>query len=477
MRIDAEQLIAEGLSLELDSPGVRRRVELAPSRAVTGYYAHSAAGHRIVATASPGLVVRSFDWQVGGLRVAAGSGPLAQPARLDDVRVDLDIPRTAGASGTIGWQRARLDSLGLWLPGLSQPIDLVGVAVQDLSVELDGGTLRIRAARVAIARAAVTQGKLAVDVDDILFTDLRVDGEDVTVADIEVGAIRLHHADLHGALLSRPTDGGADDQGESIPARYRLDLGFADCIDGQLDVDLTADATVPLIGRRKATHRFRIPIADGSIDFKQVENDLAALEDAVLDFVFKKGALHLVKDIPLIPYDARTLVYWPLDDDEHDLAARDRVRLRRLPTYRIPTSTRSSDSGGEPSVALRTLHFDNLAIDLSVGGPATVEVAGGRIVLGSEGRAAIGSLRVQGDIHHDTSDPTDITSVELESGDWELQLEALGLAGRLLDVELLTLASIARATVTFEDVRPGAVDVAAQGLHLRGVQLRSSSDG
>ncbi len=478
MRIDAEQLAARGLSLDLDRPGMQRRLVLAPTRAVTGYYAHDRAGHRIVATAAPGLAVRRFDWQVGGVRIAARAATGGQPAEIEGVSVDLTVPTGgAGASGTAAWRRARLGTLTVWLPGLPEPIDLHGVDVHGLAVAFADGRHRVRADWAGVDRATMVHGDLTIDIERVVITDLRVDGDDILVGDVAVGSIRLEHADLRGALTSRPAGDASAGEGEPARAPRRLDLGFADGLQGQVDVDLTADATVPLLGARKATHRFRIPIDNGTIDFKELENDLAALEDAVLDFVFKKGALHLVKDIPLIPFDTRTLIYWPLDEDEHEMAASNRVRLRRLADYQLPESTSSQKkSNGGSSVELRTLHFDNLSIDLTLGGPASVELAGGRITLGSEERAAIGSLHVEGDIHHHTGDTSDVTSVAVESVDWELQLEGLSLGNRLLDVELVTLARIDEATITFEDVRPGAVTVAAQGLHLRGVQLHSAAD-
>ncbi len=333
-----------------------------------------------------------------------------------------------------------------------------GCEIDDLAISFVGGHTHIAVTRGTAARGTVATPHMAIELEDIRVRELRIGGGEVAVAELDAAVVRMCHDHLAGARPGRAA-GGARGR--------RLDLGFADHLEGKLEVDLTTDATVPLIGHRRATHKFRIPIREGAIDIKELEHDLSALEDAVLDFVFKKGALHLVKDIPLVPFDTRTLLYWPLAEDDLELAADNRVRLSRLADYHTPGSGRGKRKGGRSAIAMRELHFDNIAADLSLTGPATVDLAGGRIHLGE-----VSGLRAQGEIHHDAAEDTaDETMVELESGDWSMRIEGLDVGGRRLDVDRLAVDRLEGAAVTFHDIEPAEMRATVHGLHLERVHL------
>jgi hypothetical protein len=333
-----------------------------------------------------------------------------------------------------------------------------GCEIDDLAISFVGGHTHVAVTRATAARGTVATPHMAIELEDIRIRELRIGGGEVAVAELDAAVVRLCHDDLRRAGTGQAAGDGSD---------RRFDLGFADHLEGKLEVDLTTDATVPLIGRRRATHKFRIPIHDGAIDIKELEHDLSALEDAVLDFVFEKGALHLVKDIPLVPFDRKTLLYWPLAEGDLELAADNRVRISRLADYHTPRSGsgRGKGNGGKSSVALRELHFDNIAADLSLTGPATVDLAGGRIHLGE-----VSGLRAQGEIHHDAAEDTaDETLVELESADWSLRIEGLDVGGRRLDVDRLAVDRLEGAAITFHDVAPAEMRATVHGLHLERV--------
>src|SRR5690606_38543108 len=122
-------------------------------------------------------------------------------------------------------------------------------------------------------------------------------------------------------------------------ARAPLDLGFLDRLRGRIHLDVVTDIRLPIIRTRRATHTVRLEVRDGMIEYKRLEKGLAPLEDAVLDFAIRKGRLVLEKDIPLIPFDRRTLVSWPLEEDERRLADGGWVRLARLARPRVEVDT------------------------------------------------------------------------------------------------------------------------------------------
>jgi hypothetical protein len=463
MRIDAQKLAAQGLKLNLDRDGLRRRVELAPSHGVTGHYASDDEHIRIVARATPFLHASKLAWQLESLMVE-----LVASAELEEVTIDLDIPRDERrTSGTLLAERVRLDGLSLQLASSEHPIKLEGIEIQSLAIELGDSGTRVRAARVSIESMSLTVGEMELRAEGLAIGQLDVAGGDVAASAAVVSRLKLHHPNVRAWW--GPDDDGAQKKDEK---REPLDLSLLDGLGGRLDVDLTADTTLPLIGQRKATHHFRIPISEGTIDFKGVEHNLSALEDSVLDFVVKGGELRLVRDIPLLPWDAKTLVYWPLDADELELASRQRVRLRRLMSYQLPASDAPAKKSDEKSgVQIRAVHMDNLVLEVSLSGPSQLAVAGGRLRLGSADRPAIGSLSLQGNVHYDAKGEPALTSLELEAKHWVLALVGLAIGERRLDADEVLLAKLSDTSLAFRGLSPGELQATLSELALRGVRL------
>src|SRR5690606_11864726 len=114
-------------------------------------------------------------------------------------------------------------------------------------------------------------------------------GGEATGFDVVVPELTLAVEDLMAswprrstaALTEAATAVEAEPPADPEPRR-RLDLDFLDRIDGRLDVDLTVDVTLPVLGSRRKTHHFRVPIAKGTFNYKDLEGDLAKLEDAFI---------------------------------------------------------------------------------------------------------------------------------------------------------------------------------------------------
>src|SRR5690606_31675043 len=193
------------------------------------------------------------------------------------------------------------------------------------------------------------------------------------------------------ALTEAATAVEAEPPADPEPRR-RLDLDFLDRIDGRLDVDLTVDVTLPVLGSRRKTHHFRVPIAKGTINYKDLEGDLAKLEDAFIDIEVRGRQLAIERRIPLIPGSEKPLVLFDLEPDEVAMAHERLVRLATLGTLRLPP--RSDE--GRSSVQLRELDFGNVDVALEVAPPpagAPVDAswnASGNLALQGELRFAPG---------------------------------------------------------------------------------------
>jgi hypothetical protein len=176
-----------------------------------------------------------------------------------------------------------------------------------------------------------------------------------------------------------------------------FDGALLDALFGELKVDLRVDLEVPILGRRVATHRFRVPVEAGAVNFLQLESDLSTLENAILDFAVRDGSLVLERGIPLLKTrgKGKAILVWELDDENLALAQRDRVRLATLPRFRIAKDATEGDGAepaAKPKIALRALGLENVELALRLE-PSEVE-RGGMLP-----RLAITSLAVRGEVH------------------------------------------------------------------------------
>ena len=157
-----------------------------------------------------------------------------------------------------------------------------------------------------------------------------------------------------------------------VPHGNIFDWHLLDGLRGEFNVDLEVDLTVPVIGRRRATHRFRVPIDAGAVDYIELEKDLSTLENSILDFAVRSdGTLVLERGIPLLPTRGRgkPILTWQLEPLDLALAQKDRIRLAVFPQFEVAGS---EDAESEPkeegssSVALRSLVLSNMETHLSL---------------------------------------------------------------------------------------------------------------
>ena len=152
-------------------------------------------------------------------------------------------------------------------------------------------------------------------------------------------------------------------------------LDVLDRLTGHVNVDLGLDLTVPVIGRRRATHEFRIPIDAGTIDYRQLEDNLSTLEDSLLDFSVRDEGLVLEVGIPFLPTrgKGKPIVTWSLDEADTALAHDKRVRLSVLTRPNLPSKADKGENPDEAEtddksspVSVRKAHAAALDVKLAV---------------------------------------------------------------------------------------------------------------
>ncbi len=240
--------------------------------------------------------------------------------------------------------------------------------------------------------------------------------------------------------------------GSLLPLAVQKLIPLLDGLSGQLDVDLGLDLTVPVLGHRRATHKFRIPIENGALDYRKLESDLSTLEDLLLDFSMRDDVLVLELGIPLLPTRGmgKPLLRWHVEGEDVALAHQHWIRLAMLPQFHtIGDDTGDggdSDGSGKSPVTLNELSLLNLHGNLRLehaAPPAALPLR------------RIGELVVRADVHH---------GVETPSRDG---IAAAQIAGMELGPMNIAVGSMAFG---FRAVTVVAADVDAE---LAGFQLRA----
>lgn len=492
MELDVSKLAAEGMRLELDGPGeLTRSIVLEPSSGVSGRYRTDRAAYYVDATSEEDLSLSEVRWPTASAEV------VVEGARFDRAAVDIKIKRAGGTSGQIGARELNVDKLAMTFEGLEKPVvmrnislDRPGLALGDkalalvcqkasierielhlggLSIVLHGvnlSGLRLRrgqgvwlvlADKITARRIAVQAGELTLIAETVEAQTVGLDGKVIRLA--RLFAPRAH---LSGArLASRPL--APSDGATPAAERPSLDLSALDGLDGKIDVDVTADATIPILGSRRATHHFRLAVDSGTINFHRLEKSLSALEDAVLDFRVRGNELVLERDIPLMN---KVLVAWPLGSRDLALAERQLVRIARLFDYRVEAKTE-----GDSSFALRELSFDGVDVELGLAGGTGIDFpGGGRLELGEDGLPALDELAVRGALRY-MPDKTERTKLEVSASMLNVGLTALPVAARSLSISAITVNSLERGSVRFIGLRPDGVDATLRDIEMLSLRL------
>lgn len=244
--------------------------------------------------------------------------------------------------------------------------------------------------------------------------------------------------------------------------------GFLDVVDGKLDIDLVIDLSIAVLGRCSETHKFRVPIQSGTFDFVRLEGNASWLVRSVLDIEVANGRLYLEKDIPLVPFDNKTIIYWPLDPTEQALAAHDRTRLRTMLKWHLLPL----DLSKKLPLELHRITVRNIEIALALSRPATIDLAqAGRIRLGHDNHPGIEGLSVRGELHQDMKAPLPETTLHLTIKVVRAGLDACRIGQSTVDVESIELQGIDDVSLWFSAFQPNRLSGAIGRLALRGLRV------
>jgi len=366
--------------------------------------------------------------QVRGLMLwLAGAEPRG---RVDKIEL-TPLQATLGPV-TVGAEQVQLEQLRT--PGDGQQATAaVADRVIAREVSIAGAGFELRAAALD-----APQGLRVKRTGEVLADHLALDGFQVDIADVL---------------------GPREPQRERRPIRWDL----LDVLTGHINVDLRVDLTGPLVGRRDETHHFRIDLDHGSVDYERLEGDVHWFERSFLGIEVVDDKLVLHRNLPLIPWSSKALLWWPLDGDGLELARRKRVMLRNLLAWEIPGEERERRAGGS-RIRLDQIAAQAIDIRLGLGGPGWIDFGeGGRVRVGSAADDDPAVFSVAGALEYVASEPLRTTELAAGLTGAFAQLERLRLGGILLTGDRLHATNL-RAALTWTGIRPGRLVVSADRL-------------
>jgi hypothetical protein len=368
------------------------------------------------------------------------------------------------------------------------------------------GGVEVTAASITGTGLAARSRGLEIEAENIAVQNAAMRGRALSLAAVSVSKVSLE-LDL-AALAAREQDDDVDATSpEAAPARPSIrsliDWRFLDRVDGQIDVDVTVDAHLPVIRRRRATHYFRVPIEKGIFNYRQLESGLSSLENAVIDFDLQGHKLVIERDLPIIRM-RKNLVEWHLDDEEMALAKQRKIKLRTLPRFVI-----KSGNGKSGDVKLHGVEIHPINIDLSISpaiSPAIAPVVSpsasasaasdalatapageggeasssggaaarpGQAVPSGQGYAGIlpeltlRRLTVTGSLDY----PEGEGSLAVKIRQLAAMLRGLPLGNAVVDIGAIRIDSIDPVKIVFDGLRPRAIALTIHGLVLERVTI------
>lgn len=503
MRIELGELSARGLNIDLPaarSGSPERTVRLREAEALRGLYEDG----KLSGAGCTRLTLEQLRWTFGTVLLEAALGGtfagLEASGLYSPETLSLELQcaelRAPELGLTVGALRLRGE---LEARGLALTIDEGKGRLTCAEAIFRGFELHSEAVRLVLPELRVTglvtdwSGEFLLEADTAAATQLSLarDGATATLHDLalaalvsagrqlSLGQLRLGRAELELDLLAlrgKPVDGlppAASDgelDGSALSPWSGLDPRLLDGLAGRADADLHVDLTVPILGRRRAKHELRLAVDAGTIDYRALESGLATLEDSLLDFSVRDGALVLERGVPLLRTRGRgkPILLWPLEPDELELARNRRVRLARLPrfhkaeTHDEPAQLDTNDDDSS-SFKLRQLALVGIDVALTL-------MQTPALTTGTLPELTFSNLTVRGQLEHQPEGPRPLGRVQLALASLRAQLSELPVGTRKLRGRF-ELATLRDGELAFEDLRPRRLVTTLEGLAIAEVEL------
>ncbi|MBA3460040.1 MAG: hypothetical protein H0T46_08770 [Deltaproteobacteria bacterium] len=319
-------------------------------------------------------------------------------------------------------------------------------------------------------------GRFEIEVDRIEMPDglllTRADsGVELIAPQISFQEMRLSINGPFGRSGERP----ARDPG-ATPSLRQESLRFLDSLGGQIDLTVKVVLDLPVIGKRTLDQKLKVPIQEGSLDFRALEDSLDWLEGRFIDISAEGDTLALTWKVPIFG-SARELVTWKLDEDAQKLAAFGRVPVRSLADYRIKGGDKEEDEkpdeeNGKREGVLQALSVEDIDIAIGLVAPRSLEVGSGLVMFGGEDQPGMVDLKVTGGISD--RGPGKLTGA---IGSVDTTIKDMRIGPAQLTADRLHFDGLDRLEVTFDGFEPVKITMVVHRVTATNIALHLGGKG
>jgi hypothetical protein len=276
---------------------------------------------------------------------------------------------------------------------------------------------------------------------------------------VEILSPHVTFADLRLTIkgpFARAKEPGAPPPPKLDAPQRQEKLRFLDSLSGRINTTMKVQLDLPVIGVRTLDQQLRIPIQEGSLDYRALDDSLDWLEGTFLDIKHENQRLKVQWKVPIVGA-GHDLITWALDQDASTLASFGRVPLRSLADFRTGSGREKPPTDSEvrrKAGVLRAFTLDKIDIALSLLAPRHLEVGNGTIMFGGEDQPGMVDLKVTGAIRN--NGPGGLRGA---IGSVDTTIKDLELGSMMLSADRLHFDGLDELEVTFDGFKPVAVTV------------------
>jgi hypothetical protein len=258
--------------------------------------------------------------------------------------------------------------------------------------------------------------------------------------------------------FGRSGDAAKPAEAAAAPAEPRLrqdKLEFLDSLSGRIYLTVKVVLDLPVLGARTLDQQLKVPIQEGSLDFRALDDSLDWLEGAFLDISHEGDRLAVTWKVPIFGRE-RDLLSWKLDDNASAMAAFGRVPVRALADFTIGSGEKKKEpekkNGDKKKGVLQSLSLDAIDIALNLIAPRSVEAGGGLIMFGGDDQPGLVDFKVTGAIND--SKPGKLVGA---IGSIDTTIKDLRVGPIVLTADRLHFDGLDELEVVFDGFRPASV--------------------
>ena len=232
-------------------------------------------------------------------------------------------------------------------------------------------------------------------------------------------------------------------------------LRFLDSLSGRIYTTMKVQLDLPVLGVRTLDQQLRVPIQEGSLDFRALEDSLDWLEGTFLDLKYEDQRLKVQWKVPIFGA-GHDLITWTLDSDAATLASFGRVPVRSLADFRLPSSNKppTESEVSRRRGVLKAFTLDKIEVALSLLAPRHLEVGGGTIMFGGEDQPGMVDLKASGAIRDRGPG-----ALKGAIGSVDTTIKDLKIGPAVLSADRLHFDGVDQLEVVFDGFRPTSVTV------------------